>query len=120
MPYIPKEERPPIDGALENHLYPAIGGLGWTKGRCNYAITRTAGQYALQQGGTRYDFLSNMCALLEDAADEARQVLRNYEQLARFKNGDVPEMATLRGMISQKQAAALRLKKEEEEEEEDA
>lgn len=95
MPYIkPIPNREAIDPNI-----PALSEQIKDVGDLNYAITRLALRFILDQGLNYTDLNATMgvalCALLE----VYRRVGVKYEDLKIFQNGDVPEYAELDEMI---------------------
>ena len=83
MPYIPQEQRPPLDFYLE-----ALSKLNMTKGEMNYFITRLLCQSLTH--GVNYNTISDTRAVLLDVYDEfTRKVMAPYEDRKEQLNGPV-------------------------------
>lgn len=82
MPYIPENERPPIDAALK-HL-PA----NLTPGQINYLITQVSDQ-KIEDAGLSYATINDLIGVLECAKLELyRRIAGPYEDLKVSRNGD--------------------------------
>lgn len=80
MPYIPKEDRPPLD---QGDIAPV------TAGDLNYCISRYCNEY-VHNHGLSYATLNEIVGVLECAKQEfLRRVVAPYEDTKIEKNGDV-------------------------------
>ena len=88
MPYIEQSEREKLIPAILQ-LSTDLNINGNKKGNLNYAITKLVHLH-LEKVGKKYDTLSDVHGVLQDAAAEFyRLVVAPYEDLKRVSNGEV-------------------------------
>lgn len=88
MPYIKREERAPINDALQP-LITWINDYGLTPGQLNYIITRLCLRTATK-AGLNYTAFNGVIGVLECAKLELyRRVIADYEDEKAYQNGDV-------------------------------
>lgn len=90
MPYIPDEDRPPID-ALVEPLVAQLASTGHVDGELNYAISKLMHEWILSRPtGLRYTAAKEVEAALQEASKEFYRVVTGpYEDVKRIQNGPV-------------------------------
>jgi hypothetical protein len=88
MPYIPENERPIFESALQN--LPRFE----TRGQVNYFLSSVVAQYLRQRKADgvkiNYDELNDVKGMLSEVLDEFRsRLLKPYEKIKCAANGDI-------------------------------
>ena len=94
MPYIPGEKRPTLDTFIEPLVDILRSFPDDLEGTSNYTITRIIAGAMRPSGGWRYKSLNAAHGTFYSAANEFYdRLMRNHEDKAIAKNGDVKEYA---------------------------
>ena len=93
MPYIKQERREVLDKSINDLIF-AIKSLpeDELEGACNYTVTRVVVSSMKPSTGWRYNSLSRAHEVFKAAGAEMwDRLIRNYEDGARIRNGDLLE-----------------------------
>lgn len=88
IPYIKQDQRTVIDFQLDPLLE-----VVKDAGELNYTISRLCLSYIQNNGGLRYAVIALVCGVLSNVSMELyRRLFAPYEDEAKKRNGDLPEM----------------------------